>query len=463
MCEFIPKELLLEGQKQKIERDATALQTDEKRLLENQRQNFTRDETGSQTRKPMIQFPIARSTIHPVSHYAKDLAQRESFQQTPKLALDLQSEKIALPNLTGRISTTPKRRLPKSFPVPRLPSNRCWRSAPRCSFAASASPVIPIPRIEGKVDPEIGDLRLSPIPESELGQLNLQAIEIDPPIGTGDPELGTLRLQERTTPEPPIVLPTRPRQPSAFLAVRADYFKTSNVFSEVNSQDDALFRTGLSFFYAPPIGSRTFLISSIDANLIRYARLGQDHNSDGIFFRSINYDELRLRIGVFHRITPRLAGEIGWSNQNLFTSGEGLRHILSGERFFGDNSLRLELSRQDQLAPRVSLNTFYQFRWSFADPGDRSRILNSFIATLGYNFSSRLQTALDYQFSWSHFTQQSRDDLYHQLVARLTYNLSLRTQVNVFSGFSFGNSSDRRIDFNSFIFGVGLVFNLPLF
>jgi hypothetical protein len=330
---------------------------------------------------------------------------------------------------------------------------------------------VPIPPTDGRIDPEIGDLRLSPIPETEvteLGVLNIQPIPSDPTIGAGDPELGTLRLQERTTPQPPIALPARPRQPSAFLLARADYFKTSNVFSDIDPVDDGLIRAGLTFFYAPPIAPKTFLITSIDANLIRYAELGRyrERFDNGAFtgrFRSLNYDELRFRVGVFHRITPRLSGEIGWSNQKLFESREGLQQIFGGREFFGDNSVRLELSRQDQLSPRLSLNTFYQFRWSLANPDERSRILNSFIATLGYRLNPRLQTGIDYQFTWSHFTKQERDDLYHQLVARITYNLTPRTQLNAFSGFSFGNSTDSRIDFNSFIFGVGLVVNLPLF
>jgi hypothetical protein len=455
LCTSIPDEKLsIESQQQKFGRDEAGLQT-KKLSLENQQQKFGADQTRSQTDKVTMQFPIERSATLIYSVSAKDLAPISLSEETINLAQKLPVNRFdTLPSLTGRMSTTPRRRLPKSFIVPRLPSNRCWRSTVRCSYNSDASLVVTIPPPKDRIDPEIGDLRLSPIPQSELGELNIQPIAVDPPVGAGDPELGTLRLQERTNPQPPIALPTRPRQRSAFLSVRADYFKSSNVFSDVDPQDDGLFRTGLTFFYAPPIGPRTFLITSIDANIIRYNRL------------DVSYDELRLRAGIFHRITPRLSGEIGWSNQRLSNSRGDLRRLFNGERFFRDNSIRLELSRQDQLAPRLTLNTFYQFRWSIAEPSEidpRSRILNSFIATLGYNFSSKLQTAIDYQFTWSHFTQQPRDDLYHQLVARVSYNLTQRTQVNVFSGFSFGSSSDRRIDFNSFIFGAGLVFNLPLF
>jgi hypothetical protein len=345
------------------------------------------------------------------------------------------------------------------------PERQCWEfPKPECSYSQwgarfdrSTEP----PESSGG-DPELGLLRVNPIleDEDELGSLRAEEQPLEPSTGTIDPELGTLRIEERPPEEPSDQFPTPPqnrfpkppRQASVFLLARVDYFKTSNVFSARDPVDDGLIRSGLTLFYAPPLGPRTFLITSIDANLIRYTTLGK-----------LNYDEIRYRAGIYQRLTPRMSGEIGWSHQKLSLSDVGLRQIFGGDRFFSDHSLRLELSRQDPLSPRMTLNTYYQLRWSFADPDDRSRLLNSVIATLNYSLSPKLQTALDYQFTWSHFTQQSRDDLYHQVVARLTYNFTSRNQINIFSGFSFGNSTDRAIDFNSFIFGVGIVVNTPLF
>ncbi|MER3435059.1 MAG: hypothetical protein C4288_16985 [Leptolyngbya sp. ERB_1_1] len=416
------------------------------------------------TAQPEEKLPVARSTVQNISHEAKDLAPIQQSEESTQVAVDpVPIRAVFMPEEAESISTT-RKILPRSVESPNLSPSRCWRSIPaNCAYRTSNIRIAQAPEPPvAKPNSELGDLRLSPIEDPELGILQTQPIAVDPRAGANDPELGTLRLQERVTPEPLIVLPERPRQPTAYLLARADYFKSSNVFSDVDPVDDGLIRTGLKFFYAPPIGPRTFLITSLDANLIRYGRLGQYRNVNGVV-ESLNYDELRLRTGVFHRITPRLSLEVGWSNQKLFTSGRGLEQVFGGREFFGDNSIRVELSRQDMLSPKLSLNTYYQFRWSFANPDDRSRILNSLIATLGYNFTQQLQTAIDYQFTWSHFTQQDRDDLYHQLIARLTYNFNPRTQLNVFSGLSFGHSTDRRIDFNSFIFGAGLVFSLPLF
>ncbi|NJR49747.1 MAG: hypothetical protein HC780_09430 [Leptolyngbyaceae cyanobacterium CSU_1_3] len=312
--------------------------------------------------------------------------------------------------------------------------------------------------------------------DSELGTLELRQ-ELRP----GDPELGTLQLKPLTLPaaldpelgnisplqEIPIEKPPAPtvaKQPSVYLLARADYFKTSNVFSGVDPVGDGLIRSGLTLFYAPAIGSRTYLITSIDANLIRYTSLGSTNNRIGTAtFGSLNYNELRFRAGIWQQFSPRMSGEIGWSNQQLFTTREGLKDALRGDRFLNDHSIRLELSRQDPLSSKLSLSTFYQFRASFADPRDRNRLINSLIASLSYTLSPSLQTALDYQVAWSHFTQQPRDDVYHQLVGRLTYTVTPQSQLNLFGGFSFGSSSDSSINFDGVIFGVGLVINAPLF
>ncbi|WP_190376159.1 hypothetical protein [Leptolyngbya sp. FACHB-17] len=441
MCSFIPGGSLASGQSA-----ATSELTASRSL----------------TPPPLEKLPTERSAVSSFSHQAKDLAPSKQSATDPVQTAS-RSEVV--------LNHTSQKALPES---PGIVANRCWRSlSANCTYTTSRIRIgaTSQPPAQGEEvaqaepsspDAELGDLRITPAPDPELGDLKVQPIAADPPVGASDPELGTLRIQERTVPEIPIALPNRPRQPSAYLLLRTDYFNSSNVFSDVEPISDGLLRTGLTFFYAPPIGSKTFLITSFDANLIRYGRLGQYRSINGSI-ESLNYDELRLRAGIFHRITPRLSGEIGWSNQKLFTSARGLQQFFSGREFFGDNSFRVELSRQDTLSPRLSLNTYYQFRWSFANPDDRSRILNSLITTLGYSVSQKLQVAIDYQFTWSHFTQQARDDLYHQLLGRVTYNLTPRTQVNLFSGFSFGHSSDQRIDFNGFLFGAGIVFSLPLF
>jgi hypothetical protein len=314
-------------------------------------------------------------------------------------------------------------------------------------------------RVEPGKD-ELGTLRVAPetTQPDELGTIaspDLNAQSID---GAADPELGTLRLQEDVVPQLP-ELPSPTKQASVFLLSRIDYFRTTNVFSGIDPTDDGLIRSGVTLFYAPRLGPKTFLVTSIDANLIRYTTLGSTRSGR----QGLNYDELRFRAGVFHQLTPRMSGEIGWSNQQLFNAKEGLQTFFSGDRLLGENALRIELSRQDSIARKLTLNTYYQFRLNFSDPNDRSRLINSLTTSLSYDITPKLQTAIDYQVAWSHFTQQSRNDVFNQLVGRLSYTLNRSSQINVFTGFSFGNSSNPDIDFDGFVFGAGLVFNAPLF
>ncbi|XHX79857.1 MAG: outer membrane beta-barrel protein [Stenomitos frigidus ULC029] len=302
-------------------------------------------------------------------------------------------------------------------------------------------------------DPELGVLR------PQVPQTQPSATTADEPLGqdpaqvvarcaTGvelDPELGCLPLQ-------PLQPAPSARQPMVYLIGRLDYFRSSNVFSAVDPVDDGLIRPGLTLFTAPALGRNTYFIGSIDGNFIRYNTQSQ-----------IDYNELRFRAGIFQRLSPTMFGEIGWSNQQLFIASSKIPGLPIGRRFLNDHAIRLELSRRDQLNKRLALNTFYQLRLSFADPDSRSRVLNSFIASLSYDVQSKLQVGLDYQFALANFTAVKRDDQYHQLAARLTYTAFRNTQLNVFVGYSFGNSTDPTIDFNSLILGVSLTLNLGLF
>lgn len=297
-------------------------------------------------------------------------------------------------------------------------------------------------------DPELGVLHLQASPtlpavSDDLGQ---QKQQIRCASGAAlDPELGCLPLQ----PLPP---PPPPRQPFVYLLARTDYFRSSNVFSAVDPVNDGLIRPGLTLFAAPAIGRNTYLIGSIDGNLVRYNTQSQ-----------IDYNDLRFRAGIFQRLSPTMFGELGWSNQQLFIAGGKIPGLPVGTRFLNDHAIRLELSRRDQLNKRLALNTFYQLRLSFADPDSRSRLLNSFIASLSYDVQSNLQVGLDYQFALANFTVIQRDDKYHQVAARLTYTAFRNTQLNVFVGYSFGSSTDPTIEFNSLILGVSLTVSLGLF
>jgi hypothetical protein len=273
----------------------------------------------------------------------------------------------------------------------------------------------------------------------------------------GDPELGQIRVIPR--PLPPKL---QPPLKSVFLRARADYFHSTNVYSASDLVQDGLLRSGVSLIYQPTLGPNTYLIGAIEGNLIRYTQLAD-----------LNYNELRLRLGILQRLSPRMFGEIGWSSQQLSVAEPGLGNLLGGRRFFYDHSVRLELSRQDPLGPKLAFNTFYQLRWSMTDRVDNNRLSNVLITSLSYDLTPKLQTGLDYQLNWSHYTSEVRDDLFHQVLGRVTYKPTPKTQLNLFAGYSFGRSSDARqifgrsggsaLDFKGFLFGGGIVVDVALF
>ena len=258
--------------------------------------------------------------------------------------------------------------------------------------------------------------------------------EKDAPQAVGDPELGTLRVQKQEF------------QPSyeaiGHLLGEVGYFQSNNIFSGIDPVDDGLISSGLTLMVAPKLGAKTSLVTAIDGRLIRYIEQGD-----------FNYNQLRLRASLRQQITPRMLGEIGWSNQKLFSA-------KTGDRFLSENSLHLALGRQDRITKRLWLNSLYEFRRSFADPESRSRVINSLSADLTYYINPRLQLGLGYQFALFNFTQRDREDIYHLLLGSLTYATSRDSQLSVQGGFSFGHSSDPNIDFDNLFFSVSYTVDL---
>jgi hypothetical protein len=277
----------------------------------------------------------------------------------------------------------------------------------------------------------------TPIPNAPASQ---------PSCPDPDPDLGCTLIG-------PLNPPPGPRQPFVYLISRLDYFRNTNIFSGVDPVDDGFFRPGLTLFAAPPLGPNTFFVGSATVNLVRYSNQTQ-----------IDYNELNFEASLMQRLSPVMFGKLGWSNQQLFIASNKLPGYSKGTRFLDDNAIRLELSRQDKLGGKFSLYTFYQLRIGFASPVDRSRVINSLVASLSYDIQpSILQLGLDYQFALATFTQQKREDQYQQIGLRLTYTAFRSVQINLFGGYSFGRSSNRAVNFDGLVLGISIGATLALF
>lgn len=269
-------------------------------------------------------------------------------------------------------------------------------------------------------------------------------------------ELGKLVLREERPLEQQQPPPLPQPQPKPIGNLQADigYFHTNNIFSsKVNPIEDGLIYSGLTLASAPlALGSKTYLNASINGTLIRYINQSK-----------YNYNQLRFNVGVYQQLSPRMYGEIGWSNQQLFYARNG-SNFDAGDRFLNENSFRLSLGRRDPLTPRLMLDSFYELRLSLTDPpseeDNRDRLIHSAWISLNYYLKQSLQVGLDYQFSFSDFTQRQREDLYHRLYGHLTYGTSNYTNLSLQGGFTLGGSTDRDIDFDGWFFSVH--YNLEL-
>ncbi len=310
-----------------------------------------------------------------------------------------------------------------------------------------AESVKKMPSTQWSADPDLGNLRLQESSDRPIfpGSPSDPNIPFAPPVPSGcDPELGCIRLQS------PVV--TAVPAPVMYLLPRLDIFRSNNILSGLNPIEDGLIRPAISLLVLPALGSNTYLNVSAEGALNQYLKLTQ-----------FNYSEIKFKAGIFQRLSPSMSAEMGWTNQQFFISSNQIFGLSAGTRFLNDHSVRFELSRRDQLAKNLSLNSFYQFRISFAEPRDRSRINNALSLSLNYSLNPRIQLGLDYQFASANFTVLPRTDLYHQVLGRISYSAFRTAQISLYGGISTGSSTESAINFNSFLLGVSVSFNWVIF
>lgn len=321
------------------------------------------------------------------------------------------------------VATTQVPVLPQPPAVPVASKSEDTNSPPRSRFPALTQPSFTLAADPG--NPELPPVFNCPNP---------------------DPELGCIRIQNPfVPPEPPPIL---------YLTPRVDFFRSNNLLLGIDPINAGLVRPTLTLLAIPPLGRDTYLLASVDGAFNRYFEVPQ-----------FNYDELRIRAGILQRLSPTMTAEIGWTNQQLFIASNEIPGFPAGTRFLNDQAVRLELSRRDQLSDRLFLNSVYQFRVSFSNPEDRSRILNVLFLSLNYDLNPNrtVQLAIDYQFSAANYTVVKRTDIYQQLLGRVTLNAFRNSQLSLYGGISFGDSTEPGIDFNSYVLGVSMAVNWALF
>jgi hypothetical protein len=267
---------------------------------------------------------------------------------------------------------------------------------------------------------------------------NQDESETEQVANSGDPELGILRLRE--LPKPPTT-----SAPKLYLMGGLGYIYGDNIFSLIDPVGDSIFSGGLTLLFTQMVDPNTSISASVGGGFNRYVDQSE-----------FDYNQMRLNLNLYRQVTKKTYFEFGWTNQQLFNQSDG-------DRFLNDHSAYFQIGRRDWLQEKVYLDSYYQFRRRFADPGDRSQTINALGLFFGYNPYQKLKVGLGYSLGLSGFVEGDRYDVYHQLIARLSYSINDNSRVYLFGGGSFGNSNDDLIDFNSFIFGVGIDFNINIF
>ena len=254
-------------------------------------------------------------------------------------------------------------------------------------------------------------------------------------------ELGEIRIIQ-----PRLSQPRRRRHPVGQLLLRSSAFTSSNITGLEDFQEsDIPLNNSATLLLTPKLGPKTTLIAAAGYGLTRFPQTGDS-----------NYDFLNLSVGVQQQLNRETYAQLGWAQRQLYSEDSGSRLLL-------DNSLRFIIGRQDRLADKLRLDSFYEFRARFTEPNDRNRLGNTLGANLRYTITPKLTSFLGYQLTLNDFTRVARFDARHQMRASTTYSINRTVFVGGFLSYLFGTSSESSIDLENFSAGLNLGVNIPFF
>jgi hypothetical protein len=366
--------------------------------------------------RPETQTGAADSTSAPVAQPPQFL--ETPFSETSELDLN-QTAPVVSSNAAEILSTATPLTAPAvladtQMPAPSIPAN-----------AVAVEVVVP---------PDPTRTPLEPVPETSNPAQPLD------PDDVAD-ELGEVRILRRPPQQPP-----PPRQPNVQLLLRSSAFTSSNISATTGFQpSDTIFFNGATLLATPKLGPDTRLIASAGVGLVRFVNQGD-----------FNYNLLNFDLGIQQRLAPGTYGQLGWTEERLYRDG-------SGDRLLRDDSIRLILGRQDQIAKQLRLDSFYELRASFSDPTDQSRVANTLGARLRYDITPQFHGALDYRLSFKNFTEVNRSDTEQQVSALAIYNINPNLFIGGSVSYLFGTSSNPLVDLPNFSVGVNVGLNIPLF
>ena len=346
-------------------------------------------------------------------------------------------------------------RIPKTISSPEPLEPPLSPSAPKpVSVSSSTSNFTPLgdnvdqPRPIFSVDaiapPEVDLTQTVPSPNDGFSDDDFLNPDLeDTPLNPEDveSELGEIRIIR-----PRISQPEPRRQPTGQLLLRSSAFTSSNITGLEDFQEsDIPLTNSATLLLTPKLGPKTTLVAAAGYGLTRFPEEGES-----------NYDFLNLSVGVQQQLNRTTYAQLGWVQRQLYAEDGGSRLLL-------DNSLRFLIGRQDRVADKLRLDSYYEFRARFTEPNERNRLGNALGVNLRYAITPKLTSSLGYQFTLNDFTRIARFDTRHQIRTSTIYSINRNVFVGGFLSYLFGTSSDSAIDPENFSAGLSLGVNIPFF
>ncbi len=244
--------------------------------------------------------------------------------------------------------------------------------------------------------------------------------------------------------KPPVA--EQPKQPTVQLLLRSSGMTTSNVTTVKSfAPSSTLLANTAMLLMTPRLGDSTTLIATVSAGQTSFTSQSES-----------NYHHWGVSAAIQQRLAPNFYVQAGWGHDHLYRNS-------TGDRLLRDHSLQALIGRQDTLTDNLRLDTAYEFRASFSNPDDQSKVSHTLGGRLRYDWSPRFETALDYRFGVHDYRKISRHDTMHEVSAIATYHISPEVFVSGNVSYLFGRSSDVSKTPDNFSLGVTIGANLPLF
>ena len=237
------------------------------------------------------------------------------------------------------------------------------------------------------------------------------------------------------------LLKRRVAVPQFSLSGDAQYFYNSNPrLLEDNANDDFLFVGTTTLAWNPT------WIKGANVSVFGRQQFFRYNNSSDMDFNSTAFG---LSVGTPVR---------DWFTVSYGYTATRLESRPTGDSFYDEGDVSVNLSRNEKLNPRVSLPYGYTMDYFHTSPGSFNRITHGIFAGLNYAITPKLLGQFFYRFQYEDYNDIAREDRSHVLSITLSYFITDWASVRAFASWTTNKSTiDRNYDALSSGVGASVV------